>query len=400
LFFMRGAVLSADLAPGAGLKEARKVLANISARHEIFRTAYDTIAGEPVRHVLPDYPHKVMEADAPVYPVMGNTSSLSPDDLARVWLTPGEEGRLRLTIDMNEMITDSWSCARLHPELEALGASTGSPAPALTAPPAGYSTFAREQRERQLPAELAEYWRGQLAGMAPPEYIDRDGPDPSGDVAGERVVIFSDDMTESLRDLCRRLHLSPFMAAVAVVKMLLASRSGARDITLTTMTGNRASRWTDVQGNFSNVVLLRSTLPEDPSFSDALAVSRSNVLGALGHLGMPFLQLHEILGGPVALPPIRVQFLAQRAHHYRMLDTRPSGDAWIEDAVFAGFPMDIGFAEDRKNRIAIWMSYDPRIFRHSTAGQLLEQCCSVLRLACKEPSLTCSALRAHLDLAT
>jgi hypothetical protein len=397
---MRGAVLSADLAPGAGLKEARNILANISARHEIFRTAYDTIGGEPVRHVLPDYPHKVMEADAPVYPVMGNTASLSPDDLARVWLTPGEEGRLRLTIDMNEMITDSWSCARLHPELEAMGASASAAAPALAAEPTGYSAFAREQRERALPAALAEYWHDQLAGMAPPEYLDRDGPDPSGDVAGERVVIFSDDMTESMRELCHQLRLSPFMAAVGVVNMLLASRSGARDITLTTMTGNRASRWIDVQGNFSNVLLLRSNLPEDPSFAEVLAVSRSSVLGALGHHGMPFLQLREVLGGPVALPPIRVQFLAQRAHHYRMLDTRPSGDAWIEDAVFAGFPMDIGFAEDRRNRIAIWMSYDPRIFRHSTAGNLLEQCCSSLRLVCKQPSLNCSDLRGRLGLAS
>jgi hypothetical protein len=129
-------------------------------------------------------------------------------------------------------------------------------------------------------------------------------------------------------------------------------------------------------------------------------VSRSSVLGALGHHGMPFLQLREVLGGPVALPPIRVQFLAQRAHHYRMLDTRPSGDAWIEDAVFAGFPMDIGFAEDRRNRIAIWMSYDPRIFRHSTAGNLLEQCCSSLRLVCKQPSLNCSDLRGRLGLAS
>jgi hypothetical protein len=399
LFFMRGAVLSADLAPGAGLKEARKVLADISARHEIFRTAYDVTAGRPARQVLPAYQHKVMEADAPVYPVMGNTSALSPDDLARVWLTPGGDGRMRLTIDMNEMITDSWSCARLHPELEAMATSPGSPLPGLNPPPAGYSDFAREQRDRELPDELTDYWRSQLASMAPPEYLDRDGPDPSGDVAGERVVIFSDDMTGSLRALCRRLRLSPFMAAVAVVKMLLSSRSGVRDITLTTMTGTRASRWTDVQGNFSNVVLLRSVLPENPSFSDVLAMSRAGVIGALQHHGMPFLQLSDVLGEPVALPPIRVQFLAKRAHHYRMLDSRPSGDAWIEDAVFAGFPMDIGFAEDSRDRFAIWMSYDPRIFRHESAGRLLDQCCAVLRLVCADPQLTRSDLRQRLGLA-
>src|SRR5580658_2394095 len=121
LFYKRGAVLSANLPRGAGIEDARAILANISDRHEIFRTGYDANGGSPARHVLPSFAHTVREADEAVYPMMGSTSgTLTPDDLARVWLTPGPDGGKTLAIDFNEILTDSWSCARLQPELKIL----------------------------------------------------------------------------------------------------------------------------------------------------------------------------------------------------------------------------------------------------------------------------------------
>jgi hypothetical protein len=399
LFFHRGAVLSADLPADAEPRDVQRILSDISTRHEVFRTAFETVRGQPARNVLPAFEHKVMEAAEPAYPLMGESSTdLSPDDLARVWLTPSPNGGKRVSIDINELITDSWSCAHLQVDLDMLAATCGSPVPVLPVPPVGYSDFAREQRKQELPSELADYWRGNLSGMGQPAYIEFDGPDPSGDIAGERVVIFSDDMTAALRAVCQQRSLTPFMAVVALVKMVLTARSGARDVALSTMTGTRARKWTEVQGNFSNTLLLRSQLPDDPSFDDVLSLSRTEVLGALRHRDMPALQLREILGTEVSLPPVRVQYLPHRAHHYRILDSRPSGDAWIEDAVFAGFPMDIGFAEDRRNRVAIWMSYDPKLFTHDSAGKLLDACCTVLRLAFVNPSLRCSDLRERAEL--
>jgi hypothetical protein len=394
LFFHRGAVLSVDLRPGAGRNEAKRILHTVARRHDVFRTAYDTVAGGAQRQVLPDYAHKIMEADAAVYPIIGESrTTLLPDDLARVWLTPGPDGRKRLSIDFNELITDSWSCARLQTELIALAESDGEATDDQLGPVGPtYAEYAAEQRSQPLPAASVDFWRSQLAGIGPSDFLEQDGPDPSGDVAGERVVIFSDDMTAAVRTLCRDLRLSPFMVVVTLVKMVLAARTGSRDITLSTTTGGRARKWTDVQGNFSNVILLRSLLPSDPSFVDLLSTTRTEVLSALRHQAVPFGQLPEILGtGPIEAP-VRVHYLPHRAHHYRLLDSRPSGDAWIEDAVFAGHPMEIGFAEDKRNRFAIWMSYDPKRYRHSSAGELLQACCDTLRMVAADPALTCGHL--------
>lgn len=397
LFFKRGAVLSADLPPGTGIDHARAILANISSRHEIFRTGYDASDGRPARRIYESFAHTIMEADAAVYPMMGSTSGvLTPNDLARVWLTPGPDGRKNLAIDFNEILTDSWSCARLQPELKLLADSCAGPAPDLPVPSATYAEFAREQRQTPLADRLRAYWRDQLADLGEFSYLAQDGPDPSGDIAGERVFIFTDEMTAAMRSLCSQYHLTPFMTALGLTTMVLAARSGVRDIPLGTMTGTRAAKWTDVQGNFSNVVLLRTVLPANPSFAEVLAAGRATVLGALRHQPMPYLQLSEVVGRPVAQPPVRVQFLPQRAHHYRILDARPSGDAWIEDAVFAGYPMDVGFAEDSHGRFAIWMSYDPHLFSHATAGDLLGWLCDALPMLAADQDLTCEDLRERL----
>jgi hypothetical protein len=267
---------------------------------------------------------------------------------------------------------------------------------ALEPLPFGYSDFAREQRGHPLPDRIADFWRQQLDGLDAPDYLEEDGPDPGGDIAGERVVVFSDDMTEALRGLCRDRRVTPFMAAVALVNTVLAVRSGSRDVAVSTTTTTRPGKWSSVQGNFSNVLLLRTTLPADPTFSQVLDLSRAGVFAALRHQPMPYLQLQDVLGRPLPETPVRVHYLPHQAHHYRLLDSKPSGDAWIEDAVFAGHPMEIGFAEDKRGRFAIWLSYDPARYTHRNAGELLDSCCQALRVACADPALTVSQLAGRI----
>ena len=394
-FFKRGSVVTVPLDRGMTLADRRALIATITARHDIFRTAYDTTGGVVGRHTLVDYPHSVMEADEPGYPVPGRHDSyLMPEDVARMWLTPGPDGTDLLSLDLNEMITDTWSCARLHEEILRLvrdGDRSESNGIGI-----GYADFAREERERPLSPETAEYWRGQLAGVSGLSGLQPDGPDPSGDTAGERVFVLPDELTAAFREVCRRFRLSSFMAVASIVNMTLAALTHDRDILLTTTGGTRAARWTEVQGNFSNHVVLRTMLGTDPTFTEVAAASRATTLGALRHQPAPYLQLGEILGAPPPRPPIRIHFLANRAHHYAVLDTKPSGAAWVENAAFAAWPLDIGFAEDGHNRIAIWLSYDPRKYTHATVDRVIRSCGQTLREVQASEELTCGALADRL----
>ncbi|MBV9449471.1 MAG: hypothetical protein JO345_26610 [Streptosporangiaceae bacterium] len=397
-FFNRLFEFKLTLPPGAGMGLARELITEITSRHEIFRTAFRPSGAGVVRQVLPSYEHQITEADEPdftVHPDPAQTE-LTPADLVTIWVCPGPDGQKELLVDLNEMISDAWSSARVHSELLEMLASPGPREQAEST--ALYADFAREQRERTLPQELTGYWLSLLEDVAEPAYIRADGPDPSGDPAGERIIVFTDDATANLHALCSKYRLSSFMGAVALMNLVLAARSGERDITLGTIASVRAGRWADVQGNFSNLLLLRTIMPPDPSFEEILRLSRETVLGALAHKDVPQLRLTELLGKEPPLPPVRVHYLPRKAHHYDVLDSKPSGAVWNEYATFATWPIELGFGEDKNRRVSIWASYDPRLYTHATVARLLADCGDVLRLAGSEPQLTCDNVRERLCL--
>ena len=396
-FFKRGAVLAVDLPPSLDAAAVGDLVEAVCARHAIFRTAYDTTAGRPVRHVLPSYPHVVAaagESGQSGEAAQGaHGSCLLPDDLVRIRSAPGPHGGTTLSFGLNEMITDTWSCARLRAEVELLGRGTAHTGGAPLEPlPFSYADYAREERERPLPAATEAYWRGLLAGAGAAAVPAPDGPDPSGDPAGERILVFPDHLTDAVRTACQRLRISPFMVVTALVTMAVASLSDERDITVTTMASTRTGKWADVHGNFSNLTLLRTALPANPTFTEVLAATRRTVLGALAR-PVPYLRLAELTDVPLPRPAVRVHYLPSRAHHYNAtLDAHPSGAAWTEDADFADWPLDLGFAEDSRRRVAIWASYDARLFTHAAVGRLLDGCRRLLESVATDSDPTCRDL--------
>lgn len=396
-FWWRGLVLSVDMPPGGGSSYARSVVDHVVARHEVFRTSYEGANGHVRRTVLPSYRHDVIESDGPVEVVVGKPgTSLSPSDLFHPWLTPGPDGRCRLSLDINEMITDNWSAARLRDELAALVETTPPDSePGTPVPATGYSEFALEQRSHPVPEGAASYWRRQLAGLTDADYLPADGPDPSGDGAGERVVIFADDLTAAMRELCRRYRLSPFMAAVALVTTVMAIAGESRDVTLATVINSRNARWVDVQGNFGTSLLLRAALPREPSFADIVENCRRTVMAGLTHQ-VHVRQLQELLQRELPQPPVRISYLPRGAHHYSQLDSKQSGETWREQALFPTWPIEVGFAEDQRRRVAIWLNYDATRFSHAAMERFLDRCARLLRLVGTDQELTCSDLARRL----
>ena len=400
-FFSRLFEFKVTLPEPGGVDLARRLIGELTSRHQIFRTGFQPVGDGVVRRLLPAYEHEIIEAEEPdfsVHPDPAQTE-LTPADLVTIWLTPGPDGEQWLWVDLNEMISDAGSSARLQTELQAMLEPVAAGRPhELAAPAAAYSDYAREQREQVVPDRLREYWAAQLGGLSEPDYIQVDGPDPGGDAAAERIVVFTDDISECFHAVCARYRLSGFMGATALMNLVLAVRSGARDITLSTIASNRPRKWSDVQGNFSNLLLLRTVLPPDPSFGDILTLSRQTVLGGLAHKDISYLRLPEVLGREISLPPVRVHYLKRDMHHYDVLDVKPSGAKWNEFATFATWPIELGFAEDARRRVSIWASFDPRLYSHANVNQLLDQCTDVLGVAGRDPALTCQDVASRLGL--
>jgi hypothetical protein len=392
-FFRRGAVVTVKLPEGTHADKVRSVVGEISARHDIFRTSYHAPGGRPARHVLPLCEHGVGESRPPgpaAAPAGGGDARLMPGDLFRAWVSPGLGEPRAISFGLHEMITDNLSCARLSAEVSQLISGEGT-----TPLEASYAEYAREERHRPIPPDLADYWRRAFAGLGRlPAGIPADGPDPSGEPAGEWILILPDHLGRALRAVSQANRVSLFMVVTAILNMTIASMYGAGDIALATTASTRTKRFANVQGNFSNVTVTRTAIPQGAPFTDVLTATREAVLGTLRHQPVPFPQLRDLIGETLEAPQIRVHYLPRHTHHYSTtLDTKPSGAAWKEDSDFAGWPLDLGFAEDSSGRVAIWANYDPRLFTHATVRAVVGAYQRLLELVAADGTLTCRDLR-------
>jgi hypothetical protein len=396
-FAGRALVLTVDLPSGARQEYARGLLAHVTSRHEILRTGYRPAGDQARRVVHRDVAHPVViPEDGEPPPIGGSGPGLDPADLVRARLTEAPQRHHQLSLELSSMITDAWSTGRLQQELTALAAGTPVGAtPSPDGPVTGYSVYAREQREQSLPNDARDYWRRHLAGLADPCYLPADGPDPSGDTAGERVTVLPAEVTRTLRQLGSRYRASPFMTIVALVTTVLAARRGAHDIVLATAIGTRPGRWADAQGNFDTPVLLRNTMAPDASFADVVASSRATVLGGMTHQAHPQ-QLHEVVGHQLPQPPVRISYLPRGTHHYTELDAKAQGASWREETRFATWPVEIGFVEDNHRRITVWLNYDATRFTHASMDRLLDSFLTTVGLVAADPDVTCAAVAAHL----
>jgi Condensation domain len=396
LFARRFLRVAAELPPELGAAAVRAVADRLVKRHPILRTAYTTQAGEPRRLVLDEYTHEIHDARAASLPRPG--AELRPGDVVRVWQADGPP---QMGFDLSEMVSDPWSCARLQGEMGALLAAVAAgDVPALEPLSATYADFAVEQRESVASDESARlrgYWLSQLRGAPAGAHLTPDGPDPSGDVAGERVCVLTEELMECLRTVTARHRLTPFMAVISLLVMVLAALSGDRDLAVATAMTSRPARWADVQGNFANTLVLRVVLPGEPAFADVVAAVRRTVLAGLAHRELPYLVVRKGQGEAGARdllgqPPLRIGYLANRGHQFTSLDRRAWGEEWTEECDFSPRPVDIGFAEDSRGRVALWVNYDATLFTHSLVKRLVDATWTVLRLAGADPGVTCAGL--------
>jgi hypothetical protein len=393
--------VTAELPAGLGTAAVRAVADRLVRRHPILRTAYTTLAGEPRRLVLDEYAHEVGDAPAGALPRPG--AELRPCDVVRVWQTA--DGRPEMGIDLSEMVSDPWSCARLQGEMAALlAAFAAGESPALEPPSATYAEFAVEQRDyvaSNESARLRDYWVSQLRGAATATYLTPDGPDASGDLAGERICVLTEELMGCLRAVTLRHRLTPFMAVIALLVMVLAAQSGDRELAIATAMAGRPARWADVQGNFANTLVLRTLLPDEATFAAVAIAVRRTVLGGLAHRELPYLVVRQALGetgGQVrpSEPPLRIGYLASRGHQFTSLDTRSWGEEWTEHTDFSSRPVDLGFAEDARGRVSLWVNYDATLFTHSLVKRLVDATWTTLRLVGADPAVTCAGLGERL----
>ncbi|HEY2739104.1 MAG TPA: condensation domain-containing protein, partial [Thermoanaerobaculia bacterium] len=303
----------------------RAALQGLVRRHEVFRTRFvagpEAEGGEPLQAVLPELELETPVIDLSALPedrrnIRSNElrrqaldEAATSFDLAAAPLLRTRIVRLAaadhaLLLTVHHIIADGWSRGILHRELAAL-----YDAAVLPELPIQYADFAVWQRRRLSGAVLERqvgYWRRQLAG-APPHLAlatDRPRPPMRSSRGGTIPFLLPQPLAGRLGELARRSGATLYMVLLAAFQTLLARWSGEDEVVVGTYSGNRPRRELEgLIGFFINTLVLRTSVADDPAFSELLGRVRETTLGAYAHADVPFEKLLETLA--IARDPSR-----------------------------------------------------------------------------------------------
>ncbi|WP_066361527.1 non-ribosomal peptide synthetase [Herbidospora mongoliensis] len=264
-------------------------LTTVASRHEILRTAFPAVDGEPVVEIQDVTP--VIEwitADDAARPVADRVNTpfdLTAGPAIRVTVAEVPDGHV-LCVVAHHITGDGVSLNILLDELA--DAYSGVELPPV---PLQFGDVAVWQRARDS-GKAVDYWRRQLAEPTPLD-LHPDRPRTGG--AGPSALVtfrLSLAETERLITLARDNRVTLFMALLAAYQTTLARHTGRTDILVGTSNAGRDTvALESVIGYLTDILVLRGDLSGDPLFSEVLLKTRMAVLDAFQHRGVPFEKL-------------------------------------------------------------------------------------------------------------
>ncbi|AOX00349.1 hypothetical protein BJP34_13585 [Moorena producens PAL-8-15-08-1] len=293
-----------------------RAINEIVGRHEVFRTSFPAVDGQPIQAIAPSLTVKLLIIELSHLP--SNEQEIEVEriaveeaqqrfDLSKLPLIQAkllrlseEENILLLTI--HHIIFDGWSAGVLLKELavhyEAFATGKSSPLPPL---PIQYADFAIWQRQRlqgeRLESQLA-YWKKQLGGSLPVLELPTDRPRrPVQTFQGAKQnLLLPQNLSNSLKELSLRAGVTLFMTLLAAFQILLYRYTGEEDIIVGTLIAGRDPiEIEQLIGVFINTLVLRTQLNGNFTFLELLAQVREVALGAYAHQDIPFEKLVEEL---------------------------------------------------------------------------------------------------------
>jgi amino acid adenylation domain-containing protein len=290
-------------------------LDEIVRRHEVLRTIFPTINGDPVQRILPSSSFSLTHADIGDRPASERDQVLSellreeaerPFDLSRGPLMRAKLLRLApqdhvLFLNMHHIISDGWSMGVLFRELSALYrayyAGKPSPLPALPIQYADYSVWQRDWLHDENLASQLSYWTKQLDNLSTLQLpTDRARPAVQTYRGSSQIVDLSAQLTEAIKAIGQQEGVTLFMTLLAAFELLLSRYCGQSDIAVGSPIAGRTRQETEgLIGFFANTLVLRADLSNNPTFNELLRQVRETTLEAYSHQDLPFEKLVEEL---------------------------------------------------------------------------------------------------------
>lgn len=280
----------------------------IIRRHEILRTTFTVVEGQPVQIITPSLTIPLKIVDLQNLPHRERTSEteklaaleyqhhfdLASCPLIKTTLLRLAQQEHWLIINMHHIITDGWSFGLLLEELrtlyEAFANGLPSPLPEL---PVQYADFTLWQRkyfnEKVIEQQLA-YWLQKLTNTSlASDVVSSNQPQVSNSTSASIYsVVLPASLVASIETLSRSQGVTIFVIILTALKILLFNYTGKNDILVMATVGNRSTVETEkMLGCFINDVILRSHLSSEQTGLTLLEQVKETLTEAINNKEIP-----------------------------------------------------------------------------------------------------------------
>ena len=368
-------------------------LNEIARRHEILRTTFVEVEGEPAQLVAPptdqplrvvslsQIPHGEREAEALrlIEQEAHRPFDLTQGPLFRATLFGIDAEEHILLMTMHHIVSDGWSMGVLYRELSVLyEAFCQHKVPSLPELPIQYADYAVWQRQ-WLQSEVLErqlsYWRQQLSAV-PVLEVSTDRPRPAAQSyrGARQSLALPKALSDGLKALSRREGATLFMTLLSAFQVLLHRYTGQDDIVIgSPIAGRTRAEIEELIGLFINTLVLRGDLSGDPKFTELMARARKMALEAYEHQDLPFEKLVEELRperDPSRSPLFQVMFVLQNMPRTALELAGVTVTPLEVDSGTAKFDLTLSMAE-AAGALAATLEYNTDLFDHDAIERMV-----------------------------
>jgi aryl carrier-like protein len=274
------------------------VLKEMVERHEILRTRFDMLDGEPVQVITEtgsvdfEYVHSTEDDEMKLI-----TEFIKPFDLAkasqfRVKMVNMGEHYL-VMFDMHHIISDGTSQAAFVNEFVSL--YNGKKPEPLTLQYKDYSEWMLAQ---DLPAQK-DYWANEFSDEIPVLNLPLDyvRPQLKSSQGASAVIDTGNELGANIKEFASKTETTEFMVFLASVMALLGKYSNQEDVAIGSPIAGRTRKETEnMLGAFINMLVLRGKPAGEKSFEEFLDEVKTICLNAFANQEYPFVELVKDVG--------------------------------------------------------------------------------------------------------
>ena len=390
-------VFAYRLSGGLDVKALEQSVHQIIDRHEVLRTVFEAVDGQPVQKILPAMaielpvvdltyagsdPTQESELRRIASDVAGQSYDLAQGPLLRTVLLQLADDEYVLLLAIHHVVFDGWSIGIFVRELSqiynTLKSGKFSQLPKLHIQYADFAVWQRSRLDgRNLETSLS-YWKSQLDKLPTLKLpIKRFQPLMHTVSSAREEFELSKGLTEELRSLSHCTGTTLFMVLLMAYNVALCRYSGQTDIAIgTPIAGRNHPAVEGLIGFFLNMLVLRTDMSGNPTFCQLLERIRQVCIDAFAHQDLPFEKLVEELRPTRDLtnnPLVQVTFTLQNTPR-QSLDL--TGITARELDIRAGVARSLDlhlFMVEEVTGLRGYVSYNSNLFAADTISRIIRQ---------------------------